>query len=116
MGLLDFWKKLKTDDSAEKNKIDNSESENEAVAFKGDLALIGKDSVEKEFEVVHTDLVNTGQATDNKDSPDSVIFMSFILPKKGLWLCPECGTRNEEYLNGCIVCGLKKTRRKAHVL
>ncbi len=75
--------------------------------FKGDLAFIRDADVfseEKLNEAEHS-FANMDKA---KDSSDSIIYMSFAPEVRNMWICPECGTRNENNLNGCVVCGLKR--------
>lgn len=107
MGLFDFLKKPRTDTSTVANKNGNPEAAERTSVFKGDLALISETSTQKKPEPARVAPVSAGQSTENKDSADSVVFMSFTPIKKG-WICPECGTKNDEGLNGCIVCGLRK--------
>jgi len=106
MGLIDFLKRSRIDVPMTTDKSSNS-GERTSV-FKGDLALISEDSTERNSDLVYTDPVTTCQTTENKDSADSVVFMSFAPIKKRCWICPECGTNNDEGLIGCIVCGLRK--------
>lgn len=105
MGLFDFLKKTHTGSSAAVNAGDKPQSEGRTGVFKGDLAHISDTDEERKPESVHTVPGSSSTATDQKDSPDSVVFMSFAPTPKGRWLCPECGTSNEEELSGCIVCG-----------
>ena len=107
MGLFDFLKKPKTDTPTVTSKDGSSESERTSV-FKGDLACISENSAEKKTDAVPSTSTNTGRTTENKDSADSVIFMTFAPIKKGSWICQECGTCNDEGLTGCIVCGLRR--------
>ena len=107
MGLFDFLKKPRTDTSTAANKSGNPESGERTSVFRGDLALISETSTQRKAEPAHVAPVSAGQSTENKDSADSVVFMSFAPIKRG-WICPECGTNNDEGLNGCIVCGLRK--------
>lgn len=101
MGLFDFLKKNKSD--AHSLETGSSKSEERTSAFKGDLAFIqDRDMVEKK-EKHHT-----GSSGENRDSLDSKVYMSFVSTSSKKWSCPECGTYNDENINGCIVCGLRK--------
>lgn len=75
--------------------------------FKGDLAFIRDADVfpEEKFNATEHSFANMDEA---KDSSDSVIYMSFAPEVRNMWICPECGTRNEKSLNECVVCGLKR--------
>jgi len=108
MGLFDFMKKPRTDVPMATGKSSDSESRERTSVFKGDLALLNDNSTQKKSETVYVYPVNDSQTIENKDSKDSVVFMSFAPIKKGCWICHECGTSNDEGLNGCVVCGLRK--------
>lgn len=101
MGLFDFIKKLGT--------IGNtSESKEQTSVFKGDLVDINEIGTEEKPKAVHDNPVSAEWGIDNKDSSDSIVFMTFVPPQKVCWVCSECGTINEDGLDGCAVCGLKK--------
>ena len=100
MGLLDFFKKALGASSDETRDT----TLEQAVTFKGDLALI-RDGVTTSD---NSNNVAGWHYCENKNSEDSIIYMSFLPAEKGIWVCSECGTHNEEGLNGCIVCGFKK--------
>lgn len=103
MGFLDFLKKAFSDDWMSLDGSVNRESD--GGIFSGDLAdnpssTFGSPTLPQEK--------NTITSVENKDSADSVVFMSFINDNKIGWTCSECGTQNSDSLSGCIVCGLEK--------
>lgn len=106
MGLFDFLKKNRSG-SFSTSRDDGNSGEQTSV-FKGDLASLQDADVAKKKETNHVDNTRTEYASDSEDSTDSVVFMSFAPITRNIWSCPECGTSNEESLNGCIVCGLRK--------
>lgn len=106
MGLFDFLKKNRSGSFS--SPRDASNSEKQINVFKGDLAFLQNAEVAEKKETSHVDNTHTGYASDNEDSADSVVFMTFAPITRNNWSCPECGTSNEESLNGCIVCGLRK--------
>lgn len=75
--------------------------------FKGDLAFIRDADVFPEGNLNATEY-SIANMDETKDSSDSVIYMSFAPDVRNMWICPECGTRNENNFNGCVVCGLKR--------
>ena len=86
-----------------------------AGAFKGDLAAIqdGKEeaaipeatAVLEEKETAHD---GKSAASEDKDSADSVVFLTFRNDTEDIWYCPECGTANDPSYNGCAVCGFRR--------
>ncbi len=108
MGLFDFLKKAKTDNSTAESKGGNSGSGDKASVFKGDLALISENNSDRKSDSGGTAPIINRPPAENKDSSDAVVFMTFPTTNNGNWVCPECGTKNEDSLNGCIVCGLRK--------
>lgn len=101
MGLFDFLKRNKSD--VQSSNTGFNKSGEKITAFKGDLAFIqDRDIVEKKEK--H----RAGLSGDNRDSLDSEVYMSFVSTPPKKWSCPECGTCNDENINGCIVCGLRK--------
>lgn len=104
MALFDFLKKGKDTTTSANAGVTTGRT---ASAFKGDLAMIQEVKKDATFltETVHN--VNSA-SSDNKDSEDSVIFMTFSNYTKAVWYCPECGTANDGTYDGCVVCGLKR--------
>ena len=104
MGLFDFLKKSK--DTTTSSNVGGSATGTASV-FKGDLAMVQgvKKDVPSTTEKAHTVKPTT---SDNKDSSDSVVFMTFSDYAKAAWCCPECGTANDGSYDGCVVCGLKR--------
>jgi len=101
MGLFDFLKKNKSD--VHSLDTDSSKSEKRTGAFKGDLAFIQDRDVAEKKEKYHT-----GSSSENRDSLDSEVYISFASVPSRKWSCAECGTCNDENINGCIVCGLRR--------
>ena len=106
MGLFEFLKKNRgalspvsatTDKPGERTSV-----------FKGDLAFIQDTDATPKKEPPKTEHAPTYYTGENKDSSDSIIYMSFAPAVRNVWVCSECGTRNEDGFNSCIVCGLKK--------
>lgn len=106
MGLFDFLKKGRSDSSPASGAADKTGTR--MSVFKGDLALLQDPDTTAKKGPVKADDSPPSDSVEAKDSADSVVYMSFAPTAKKSWICPECGTRNEECLNGCIVCGLKK--------
>jgi len=104
MGLFDYTKKPWMYTLSGTDENDNSEAGERASVFKGDLARISESSAKKAPKPVHIVSVGTGQTTGDTGSTDSTVFMSFERIEKGYWICPECGTYNDEGLNECSVC------------
>ena len=122
MGLFDFLKKSKD--------TTTSNVGGTASVFKGDLAMV-RDMKKKysyrlppiptsgELEMIQ-DVMKDSQNTtetahnikqitsDNEDSADSVVFMTFSDYVKIVWRCPECGTISDGSYDGCVVCGIKR--------
>lgn len=103
MGLFDFWKKKTSDPSPTPVKPDAPEAPESRL--QGDLirrvtAIAATEDIPPTTDdspVVYT-----------SDSTDSVVFLTFAQVTKKLWICPECGTTNDEELANCVVCGLNK--------
>ena len=100
MGLFDFIKKKKGFES-QKLESDGAPEASKSI-FKGDLASLDD---RPRYE---GDPYETEESEYQGDSSDSVVFMNFPAQGQAKWLCPECGTLNDENMNGCAVCGLKK--------
>lgn len=108
MALFDFLKKPKTGTTPSGSTNGSSASGEPESVFMGDLAFLSESSSQNRTESVPKNPMNSSMTTANKDSSDSVVFMTFDSAKKERWACSECGTMNDEELNGCIVCGLKR--------
>ena len=106
MELFEFLKKNRSDPPSAPTTTDKP-GERTSV-FKGDLAFIQDTDVTPKKEPSSTEYTPTHYTGENKDSADSVVYMSFAPAVRNIWICSECGTRNDEGLSGCIVCGLKK--------
>ena len=106
MGLFDFLKKSRSD-PAPTSVVADKPGERTSV-FKGDLAFIQDTDVPPKKEPSKTGYTPTHYTGESKDSLDSVIYMSFAPAVRNIWICSACGTRNDEGLSGCVVCGLKK--------
>lgn len=106
MGLFGFLKKSRSDPSST-SVVTDKPGERTSV-FKGDLAFIQDTYAPPKKEPSSTGYTPSYYTGENKDSVDSVVYMSFAPTVRNIWVCSECGTRNEDDLDGCIVCGLKK--------
>ena len=106
MGLFEFLKKNRSEAPSGRTTTDKP-GERMSV-FKGDLAFIQDTDTTPKKEPTKTEYAPTNYIGENKDSSDSVIYMSFAPAVRNVWVCAECGTRNEDGFNGCIVCGIKK--------
>lgn len=100
MGLFDFLKKGK-------DTTTSSSAGGIASVFRGDLAMV------QDMKKDSPNSTETGHnvkpiLSDNKDSADSVVFMTFSDYAKIAWCCPECGTASDGLYDGCVVCGLKR--------
>lgn len=104
MALFGFLKKSRSVPPAEAP----DKSGERTIVFKGDLAFIQDEDITKNGERSKTEHAPPHYTGENKDSEDSVVYLSFAPVARNIWICPECGTYNEESLNGCVVCGLKK--------
>lgn len=100
MGLLEFFKNRKYNTASSNDDGTHS-------VFRGDLATVSdmKDDASNSIKKKHSKKKNS---LDNKDSIDSVVFMTFGDYAKFVWYCPECGTASEGLYDGCVVCGLKR--------
>lgn len=106
MGLFDFLKKSRSDPPPT-SVVTDKPGERTSV-FKGDLAFIQDTDATPKKEPSNSGYTPTHYTGENKDSADSVVYMSFAPAVRNIWICSECGTRNDEGLSGCVVCGLKK--------
>lgn len=104
MGLFGFLKRSRSDQSADTS----DKPEARTGAFKGDLAFIRDTDITANTERSKAEDTIPRYTGENKDSADSDVYMSFAPRRRNIWTCSECGTINEESLDGCIVCGLKK--------
>ena len=100
MGLFDFLKKKK--DSAEEGTEKERSSEIHKNVFRGDLAILDERSGYED------DLYQEDESQYQEDSPESVVFLSFPAQGRSGWRCSECGTLNDENMDGCAVCGQKR--------
>ena len=106
MGFFEFLKKKNSDQTPEPAAPDKPE-ERKSV-FKGDLAFI-QDTNETVEEKQSQPKEEPEKYEDwGEDSADSTVYLTFIPAMRNVWICSECGTRNDNGLNGCMVCGLKK--------
>ena len=108
MGLFEFLKKPKSGTASSRNTSGDSASGEPESVFMGDLALLSESSSQNKTESVPQKPINSNIAATTKDSSDSVVFMTFDSGKNERWGCSECGTMNDNELDGCIVCGLKR--------
>lgn len=106
MGLFEFLKKNRSNMPSVHISADKP-GERTSV-FKGDLAFLQDTDTTSKKEPAKTECAPTNYTGENKDSSDSVIYISFAPAVRNVWVCAECGTRNEDGFNGCVVCGLKK--------
>ena len=106
MALFDFLKKSRSDPPS--TTVVSEKNGERTSVFKGDLAFIQDTDAAPKKEPPKTEYAPTYYTGENKDSSDSVIYMSFAPVVRNVWVCSECGTRNEDGFNGCIVCGLKR--------
>ena len=106
MGLFEFLKKNRSDPPSVLTTMDKPRERTSV--FKGDLAFIQDADATPKKESSNTVYTPSRYTSENKDSADSVVYMSFAPTVRNIWICSECGTRNDEGLSGCVVCGLKK--------
>lgn len=104
MGLFGFLKKGR---GAPPSEIPDKSEERTSV-FRGDLALLKDTDMITNEEQGKRKNTSSCYVSENKDSEDSIVYMSFSPAARNVWVCSECGTRNEKSFNGCVVCGLKK--------
>ena len=89
-----------------KTRMDEKNSDEKKSIFRGDLATIG-DSQYQMGRVDNTPLQYNNRYS-NSDSSDSIVFLTFQQTQINGWACHECGTRNSDHYNSCVVCGLPK--------
>ena len=117
MALFNLFKKQQ--ENLAENDISEEKSQEENTSpFKGDLLSKCK-SPETKPEPVRVSsapayvapapvyVAPTWEAK-TKDSADSVVFLTFPTTQRRSWVCQDCGTKNDESLNGCVVCGLRR--------
>jgi len=92
--------------NSQAKQASDSVATQKASKFKGDLASGGRNRIEKtEFIPISVD--QTAKSCNNANSAE---YMSFNPVKKGIWICPECKTRNNSR-NGCAVCGFNSVAK-----
>ncbi|WP_155991172.1 hypothetical protein [Oribacterium sp. FC2011] len=106
MGLFDFLKTRKPNPDYEYEA--GYSEQNQTSAFKGDLAYFSEYSNDTGTVYQNTESGYSSGEIHGIDSADSEVYMTFENNANSFWNCPECGTRNDLKMTGCVVCGLKK--------
>ena len=117
MALFNLLRKLQ-EDLADNDISEEPHQEENTSPFKGDLLSKCKNPetkpepdrvVSAPVDVVPAPIyVAPAWEAKTKDSADSVVFLTFPTAQKRSWVCQDCGTKNDESLNGCVVCGLRR--------